>query len=486
MNPMIRGGERAWVWAFAAFAGLRVLASCALFPFFDNVDEIQHYDLVVKYSRAELPAALERYGDEAARSVARYATDEYLVSPERDARIRPRPLAAHPPEEAAEYLPIAVGIWTTEINIESQEPPFYYALAGGAYALARALGLEGMALLFWLRALNALPAMLLVLVGHAAARAAFPASRVQRLGVPLLLAVFPQDAAYSIGADVLSPLCFGVAYLGLLSFFAREAPSRAAAVRTGLALAATGLTKTANLPLVGVAGIALLWRARSLGPRRVALALACAGLPLAAWFAANQLRFGDWTGSAAKIAVLTWTRKPPTEWLPHPLFGAAGLAAFWPELLASFWRGEFVWYRERLAFPALDAFYWISSTGLLAVALARLPAQRESRAALVTAAWCFASVVGFLVLLSLAFDFGTCFYPSRARPYFSSGRLLGGALIPFLLLYVHGLDTVLGRWSGERARWLALAAIALAITASELWLDRAPFASPYNVLHLGG
>lgn len=485
MNAMVRG-ERAWVFAFAGFAALRVLASCALFPFFDNVDEIRHYDLVVKYSRAAPPEGLGPYSDEAADFVARYATAEYLLSPDGDDRVYPTPLAAHPREEAAAEMPVAVGIWTAETNLESEEPPFYYALAGGGYALGRALGLDGMALLIWLRALNALAEVLLVFVGHAVARAAFPDSRVQHLGVPLLIAVIPQDAAYSIGADVLSPLCFGVAFLGVLRFLAASAPRRWTAVWTGLAEAASGLTKTANLPLVAVSAAVLLWRARRVGPRRVALAFACAGLPLAAWFAANQLRFGDWTGAAAKITVLTWTRKPLAEWLPHPLFSAGGMSAFWPELIASFWRGEFVWHGARLALPAMDAFYWISSSALLAVALIRLPARRESRAALVTAACCFASVVGFLVLLSLAFDFGTCFYPSRAQPYFSSGRLLGGALVPFLLLYVHGLDRSLDFWSGERARWLALAVIALAVTASELWLDRAPFASPFNLLHMGG
>lgn len=33
--------------AFAAVAALRVLASAALFPFFTNVDEPRHFDLVV-------------------------------------------------------------------------------------------------------------------------------------------------------------------------------------------------------------------------------------------------------------------------------------------------------------------------------------------------------------------------------------------------------------------------------------------------------
>jgi hypothetical protein len=325
-----------------------------------------------------------------------------------------------------------------------------------------------------------------VWLGYAAARAVFPGSPVHALGVPLLLAILPQDAAYSIGPDVLSPLWFGLAFLGLLHFVAAPPPSRATAVWTGLALAAGGLTKTANLPLIAVVGAALVFAARRAGRPRVALTLACAALPLAVWLVSNQLRFGDWTVSAAKMAHLGWTWKPLGEWWRHPLFTGAGLAAFWPELLASFWRGEFVWHGARLATPLLDYFYWTSSTLLLAVALLRLPAARAPRVALITAACCFASAVGFVVLLSLGLDFGACPYPSRARPYITSGRLLAGALIPFLILYVHGLDRALGFRASLRARWLALAGIALAITASELWLDRAPLANPYNLIHLGG
>jgi hypothetical protein len=36
-------------------------------------------------------------------------------------------------------------------------------------------------------------------------------------------------------------------------------------------------------------------------------------------------------------------------------------------------------------------------------------------------------------------DFGYCVYPSRNFPYFASGRLIAGCLVPFALLYVYGL-----------------------------------------------
>ena len=50
-----------------------------------------------------------------------------------------------------------------------------------------------------------------------------------------------------------------------------------------------------------------------------------------------------------------------------------------------------------------------------------------------------------LALLSIQFDFGNCINPSREHPYFTSGRLLSGALIPFAVVYVYGVSWVCRR-----------------------------------------
>ena len=55
---------------------------------------------------------------------------------------------------------------------------------------------------------------------------------------------------------------------------------------------------------------------------------------------------------------------------------------------------------------------------------------------------CAAGIL-FLALLSIEFDFGNSTGPSRAHPYFTAGRLLAGALIPFALCYVYGLIVML-------------------------------------------
>ena len=87
-------------------------------------------------------------------------------------------------------------------------------------------------------------------------------------------------------------------------------------------------------------------------------------------------------------------------------------------------------------------------------------------------------------MLSIIFDFGRCLYPSRSYPYFASGRLLGGAVIPFMLLYVYGLDRALRFNRSGAVRYLALGGIGLVVTTSEVILSLPIFSSPYNFFHM--
>ncbi len=89
----------------------------------------------------------------------------------------------------------------------------------------------------------------------------------------------------------------------------------------------------------------------------------------------------------------------------------------------------------------------------------------------------------FLGFLSIIYDFHKCFYPSREYPYFTSGRLMLGALIPFLLLFVFGLDHVLSGF-GNAGKFLVLAAIILFMLISEIITDWLVFSSQYNWFHM--
>jgi hypothetical protein len=153
-----------------------------------------------------------------------------------------------------------------------------------------------------------------------------------------------------------------------------------------------------------------------------------------------------------------------------------------------FWRGELAWQRTDLAWPGVDAFYTATTLVLLGFAFAGLrgrePARRLAEG---LAALALAFAVATLALLSLVFVFDETTNPTAAHPYFVQGRLIAGVLLPFLVLYVRGLERVCARMPArmrQSAGWLAIAGLASAILVSELSLAWPVFASGYNFYHL--
>ncbi len=71
----------------------------------------------------------------------------------------------------------------------------------------------------------------------------------------------------------------------------------------------------------------------------------------------------------------------------------------------------------------------------------------------------------FSVFSRFNFDFGRCVNPSRERPYFFQGRLMAGAMIPFALLHVYGLQRL--KWQrrlvANRQRGSTRAALSLGL-----------------------
>jgi hypothetical protein len=188
----------------------------------------------------------------------------------------------------------------------------------------------------------------------------------------------PQSAFYAIQNDVLSPLCFGAAFVGLLRLFQTEAPGWRLGALTGLALAATFLTKMTNVPLLVVSIVALAGfagrRARD-GKLRPALPAfsvlgACAALPALGWIAWCQSHFGDLTGSRPKALHLGWTPKPFLEWFHHPIFTFQGAWIFLSSFLSEFWQGEITWLRQPLCLADANLLYQIATIALGLIALA--------------------------------------------------------------------------------------------------------------------
>jgi hypothetical protein len=163
-------------------------------------------------------------------------------------------------EKVRPVLVAKTAVWRAVTNYEAAQPPLYYTLAALWWRLGKGCGFHDGRLLYWLRFLNLLIVATLVWLGFAAARLVFPGRRFLRLGVPALLAFIPQSAFYSIQNDVLSPLAFGMAFICLVRLLRAEIPGVRLGTLTGLALAATFLTKISNLPLLAMSGLVVLFK----------------------------------------------------------------------------------------------------------------------------------------------------------------------------------------------------------------------------------
>lgn len=486
--------ERKIIFLLMVLAAVHVFIFSAAFPFFNNVDEGLHFDLVLKYAQGHFPQGREMVSPSAAIYLALMNSHEYLgTSNQFSGGQLPPPPWTLPAAEMNAGLAARSADWRKQENYEVSQTPLYYALAGFWWHIGQWLGFDERRILYWLRFLNIALVAATVWVAYFAARKIFPDNIFLRIGVPALLAFMPQTAFYSIGNDVLSPLCFGLTFLFLLKWL--EDPSASAGGLTGLAFAATYLSKITNLPLLlivmAAAFIKTVQSYRQKFRRPVVEALIaflfCAEPPIIAWMIWCKSNFGDLTGSAVKTQFLGWTVKPFSQWWHHPIFTPDGLWTFLSGQLGTFWQGEFYWHRQPMALPGTNIFYTLLSLVLLAAAAPALfrrfsndPAQRYSlRVSMV----CFAAMLAFFALLSVIYDFHNCPYPSRQYPFFISGRLLLGALVPFLVLVVYGLDRILNRF-GNVAKFSVLTLMVAAMVAVEIATDRPVFSSEYNWFHL--
>jgi hypothetical protein len=213
-----------------------------------------------------------------------------------------------------------------------------------------------------------------------------------------------------------------------------------------------------------------------------------AALPTAAWMAWCRINFGDFTGANLKIHFLGWTQQPFAEWFHHPLFSGSGCWYFLKRNIATFWQGEMLWHRQPLALPGVDSTYVALTLGALALTLgAWLARPRQftaaQRVALGFSFLCVLASFAFFALLSVKYDFHDCFYPSREHPFFVSGRLMLGMLVPFLVLFACGLDGLMYRFQNS-TKFAVLFALLAFMLVSEITIDGPVFANQYNWFHL--
>src|SRR2546430_4897079 len=349
-------------------AALRVLIFSAAFPFFSNIDEDLHFDLITQYSGGRLPRAFEPLKEKSLSWIVPYASPEFLFTSDQFPGAKfPPPLCKMSGPGVEREIAATRAAWSSKIIFESSQPPLYYIIASLWWWIGKHIGLAGIQSLYWIRFLNVPLIAIVVWLGYMAARIIAPERLDLHIGVPLLLAFIPQNVFYAINNDVLSRVCFGTLFLCVLQWLRANSATFLIGALTGLAIAATYLTKLSNLPLIAVALVVILARLLVITrgtPRAGLMALAaiviCAAIPIGTWMLWTQYQFGDLTGSTAKIALLDWTRKRVMEWWQHPIFTPRGLWIFWSDLIASFWRGEGKWHRQTLHFSPVEGFYAIS------------------------------------------------------------------------------------------------------------------------------
>jgi len=486
------------------FAAIRVLVFATAFPLTNSLDERFHLMTILMYADGHSPGKeLPRIDPEFERTLLLYWSPEYGHSEEAlDRNGITGPLYALPPPArdsalAGEFYADKLEQWARRPNYEAQSAPFYYLVAAAWCEAGEAFGMKDWRLDYWLRLLNPIAYALLTWFSYKFVREVYPERTFLHLAVPALIAVFPLDVFFGMNRDVFSAPLSAAALLLMMRALHKNAGQYGDLVLASFLVGLAFLSSVSNFVLYGALASTLwVWirrqSAASLSNTWIAFAcaLAAGGLP-SLWMLRNYLVIGDATGGKAKTHDFGWTVKPFAEMFHHPLFSFQGAGYFLAELTRTFWRGEYVWHGLPMRSLVADRFYVISSAVLLALFTVGFLARQKSISPLqrligFQALFLVASSVLFLAAISLPFDFHDCQYPSRLYPYFVSGRIISGALLPFVLLYAIGLE----RLTSGLQKWISpvavLACIMLFITISEIRVRSVVFSSPYNFFALSG
>jgi hypothetical protein len=492
--------RRSWIIAaICGYAFVRILIFSAAFPLFNPLDEQDHFETVHNYAKGIVPGKELPLSDpEMARQFALHGSPEYLISRQRlHAAHLDVPVPELPPELRDSQFQKRFNYWKTQRVTEAQSPPVYYMTAAVWFKLGVALGMKEWALAYWVRFLNSILYALFVWISYLFVNEIYPVRDFLRVGIPALLAVFPQDVFFGVNRDILSPPLAALALLSLFRAVREETPGWFPLVAGGFLTGITFLTDISNGVLYGVLAVVLFMRSRRASqsndaPRELAIvtsSMAAAALFPLLWMARNRVVMGDFTGSKAKIAFLGWTVKPWREIFQHPIFSLRGAAYFVQHLFPMYWRGEFFWEGHPMRWAAADGFYVVFSMVSLSVFAVFVWRQNQPEDYLqrfggLASFYLVAASVLFLAAISLPFDFHQCIYPSRDRPYFVSGRIICGTLLPFALIHVSALEFLFRPIRRYVHPLIPLAAICIFITCAEIWLRSDVFHSAFNFFSL--
>src|SRR5213594_2926064 len=114
--------ERALILLFCFAAALRVFIFSAGFPFFSNVDEDLHFDLITQYSHGRPPRTFETVKEETLFWMVPYGSLEFLnTSDQFPGGKFPPPLWKQSGPKAESEFVAAKAEWSTETNFESSQ-----------------------------------------------------------------------------------------------------------------------------------------------------------------------------------------------------------------------------------------------------------------------------------------------------------------------------------------------------------------------------
>jgi hypothetical protein len=460
-----------------------VFLFAAAFPFFSNVDEQYHLDAIIQYAHGyKLSPSLPRFQPDSADMIALYQSFEFVrsVPPKR------REAGCPPSPERLMVARFLQDHWRAQSNDEVLSPPVYYLAAAAWYKLGDWLRYSGIFHLYWARALQALGYGAFVFFGFLFAQRCYPENHFLHFALPLFLLFFPQDVFSSLNPNALFPLMVAVSLWMIAATIDKPEPGYSGPLLTAAVVAATFLLGYGNWAVaIPIAfSLYLMWPDPKRSWRQRIIVPLVGGLPVFLWALRNRLELGDWMGTGPRLRLLGWTAKPISQILHHPIFSANGLTYFLTSSARNFWRGEIVWHGAVMT-SWIDSFYFWSALIFGLIFCLHLFSGRGGRGQLERFAdWSCVFVVLasilFLFWISIRFDFGACVYPSRVKPFLISGRLVIGALLPFAVIYLRGIQIAAGKIAHLNPL-VVVAVIVVIMAVTETWLMRPVFASPNNL-----
>jgi hypothetical protein len=459
-----------------------VLLFAAAFPFFSNVDEQYHFDAIVQYANGyKLSPNLPRFQPDSADMIALYQSFEFV-----------RPATAkveagcHPSPEKLTVVRFLRAHWRAQSNDEVLSPPVYYLAAAAWYKLGGWIGYSGLFHLYWARAFQALGYGLFVLFGFLFTKRCYPENHFLHSALPLFLLFFPQDVFFSLNPNALFPLMVAASLWMIAATIDRPEQGYSGHLLTAAIVATTFLLGYGNWTVAAPMAFSLylMWPTPKRSWMQRITAPLATSLLVFLWALRNRLELGDWMGTGPRLHLLGWTSKPMGQIFHHPIFTPSGLAYFLTSSARNFWRGEIVWHGTVMT-SWIDSFYFWSALIFGLIFCLHQLSGRGARGQLERFAdWSCISVVSasvlFLFWISVRFDFGTCVYPSRAKPFLISGRLVMGALLPFAVIYLRGLQIAAGKIK-KLDPLTVVAVIVITMAAAETRVMRPVLASENNL-----